>query len=302
MKKICILLLLALCSLATVAQINLTPYVISDVQGTSERTNSVLENKLRTLLAANNVLSKFGDSRFILAAKFDVLDKEIVSSAPMQVVYNIQAHFAIGDGESGICYGAETFELKGVGQTEERAILYGLQKLNYNSPALQRLIASSKGKIVSYYNTNGKNILMRAKSLASAGSYDEAIYELSLVPQECVHFAAANSMLNSLYKQSINSNAQKALSQAKALWAADPTAENAIAVMELLSEISPSASCYGQVQAFIKEIKDRNIKVADREWMQQVNMEKMRIKAIENIAVAYAKSRPKVVYKIYGWW
>ena len=83
MKKICILLLLALCSLATVAQIHLTPYVISDVQGTSERTNSVLENKLRTLLAANNVLSKFGDSRFILAAKFDVLDKEIVSSAPI---------------------------------------------------------------------------------------------------------------------------------------------------------------------------------------------------------------------------
>lgn len=302
MKKLYIVCLLALCSLSATAQIHLTPVVYSDVQGTSSGTNSVVENKLRTLLAENNVLSKWGDSRFVLAAKFNVLDKQIVSSAPMQVVYNIQANIVVGDGESGICFGSETIELQGVGQTEERAILYSLQKLNSKSPALQRLIATSKGKIVGYYNANGKNIILKAKSLASAGSYDQAIYELSLIPQESVHYSAANNMLNALYKQSLNSDAQKTLTQAKALWASDPTAENAAFVMDLLGEIPPSASCYGQVQALIKEIKARNIKVADREWTQQANMEKMRVKAIENIAVAYAKSRPKVIYHISRWW
>lgn len=302
MKKIYMIFFLVLTVLAANAQIHLTPVIYTEVDGASERTDALMESKLRLLLSSCNVLSKFGNSRFVLAARFNVVDKQIVSSAPMQVVYNIQADFAVGDGESGTCFGTETIELKGIGQTEERAILYGMQQLGKNTPELTKLIGKATQRIIEYYDANGKNIILRAKSLATAGNYEEAIYELSLIPRECKYYTTANNMLNAFYKQNIDTNAAKLLTKAKALWASQPTMENAITVMELLEDISPSASCYGQVQALIKEVKERNIKVMDKEQNHQYNMEKTRMKTIENIAVAYAKSRPKIIYNIRGWW
>ena len=316
MKRILLLLVVAsVTAFSGYGQIQLTPYVSATTGGVDSNNSDVIETRLRSLISQMGMESGYG-TRFILAVRVNLLDRYMTGGAPPRIGQNMQVTFAVGDAESGTCFGSCTQAVKGTGQTEQAAMLAGFRNIKATQE-LKDLIAQSKQNIINYYDTNGPAIIQKAKGLITAQEWEEALYELSAIPQECACYSQALSLMNQVYQEHINHDAAQVLAEAQAVWSADPNpgpaAEEAMAI---LSTIDTSAKCYPQAQALMKKIESRVQSVTDQKYKDALalekarlntaaTLEKARINACRDIAVAYAKSRPKVVYRtqvINRWW
>lgn len=312
MKRILLFIALSITAYFASAQIQLTPYVSATTGGVDANNSSVIENRLRSMISQMGMESGYG-TRFVLAVKVNLLDRYMTGGAPPRIGQNMQVTIAVGDAESGTCFGSCTQEVKGSGQTEQAAMLSGFKHIR-PTDELKALIAESKQRIINYYNTNGPAIIQKAKGLMTAQKWEEALFELSCIPNECASYTQAQSMMVQVYKEHINHDASRILAEAKAVWSADPNpgpaAEEA---MSILATIDPSAKCYVQAQSLMKSIETRVKSVTDKKYNDAVSLErarintavtleKARIQACRDVAVAYAKSRPKVVYRISRWW
>lgn len=294
------------------AQIMLTPYIDSTSGGLDENNVSVLEGNLRSMISRAGLESSYG-GRFILAVKVSLLDKSMTATAPVKVVQKVMMTYAIGDSQSGTCFGTTTMELRGVGETDIQATLSCFRNLKL-SPELKNLIAQSRDHIIEYYDSNGASILAHAKSLVTGQKYEEALYELSFIPSECKIYPEIAAYMSDIYQTNINHDAAQILAQAQAVWSSDPNPGPAAdEATKLLGQIDTNAACYAQAQTLLKTIHNRVQSVTDQRYADEVayknaqlkattTLEKARIKACRDVAVAYAQSRPRVIYNVHTWW
>ena len=217
------------------------------------------------------------------------------------------------------------------------------------------------------------------KSLISKKDYDEALFQLCLIPMECTYYVDVQSKKNDVYQRIIDNRAELIFTEAKALWATNQNTNGASRVIDLVSQIDPNAACYPAVHEFIAIVNDKiNLinerayatyqkKLAHRQEMDKLELEakreqnrldavvaqtqikanasvektrlgtnarnyaqqqetlrerdrqsaaiasqaisaserlqSQRISAARDVAVTYAKSRPKtIVYKVNNWY
>lgn len=296
-------------SLGASAQIMLSPVFDSAIDGMNENNVSILEGRLQSLISSMGMESGYG-GRFVLACKVAALQREVSGT---KLIQNLQVSFAVGDNESNICFGSTTTECIGIGNTEEQAMTSALKNIKANKQ-LKDLVASSKERIIDYYNKNGAAIIQKAKALIAAQKWEEALCELSAIPQECACYNEALAMMESTYLAHINHDAAQVLAEAQAVWSADPNpgpaAEQAMAI---LATIDASAKCYPQAQALMKKIEARVQNVTDQRYKDAValerarintraTLEKARLQACRDVAKAYAR-RSVVVRNYYrSWW
>lgn len=312
MKKFIFTIVMALMGLAAEAQIWMTPYVGATVNGLNANSVNVLENRIRTVISANNMISAY-NSRFIMAANINLLQREFMPGPPARMWQYLSVTIAIGDGITGACFGSTTFEVKGLGETEQEAMLSAVRNIK-NNKDIKDLVATARERILSYYEENAANIIAKAKSLESTQEYEAAMAELSAIPQECSRYQEAQSIISRIYQSSLDHDAGQLLLQAQAVWAADPNpGPSAEMAMAILSQIDASAKQYPQAQALIKKIETRVQSVTDKIYNDEVayrnaklkaetTLANARIKASRDVAVAWASNQPKVVYNIRGWW
>lgn len=309
-KKLLISAPLLLCSITGSSQIMLSPVFDSAINGLNENNISIVEGRLQSMISSMGMESSFG-GRFVLACKVAALQREVSGT---KLIQHLQVSFAVGDNMSNVCYGSTTTECLGMGNTEEQAMTSALKNIKGN-PELKKLVATSKTRIIDYYNQNAGAILQKAKTLVAAEKWEEALYELSFIPQECTFYPEALAMMESTYNSHINHDAQQVLNEAQAIWSADPNpgpaAEQAMAI---LSTIDTSAKCYPQAKALMDKISKRVQSVTDQERRNEQEMErarlnvaasvaKARIQACRDVAVAYARRRTVVVRNYYrSWW
>lgn len=304
------------------AQIQLTPYVDATTGGVDKNNTEVIENRLRTLISRLGFESGYG-TRFILAVKVNLLDRYIAPGAPPMIGQNMQVTMAVGDSESGVCYGSCTQEVKGRGQTENAAMLQGFRNIRITDE-LKSIIANAKTNILRYYDENGASLIAQARSLNTGQQYEEALNILAGIPRESSYYNQAATMMAQVYQSNINHDAQQIYNEASAIWAQDPNpGEAANEALRLLGTIDTQSKVYPQAKALINKINNRAQLIVDRQYADEQaalaherNMERerlnaqtaiqqARIKSARDIAVAWAKSRPKVVYRtriINRWW
>lgn len=292
------------------AQIQVSPYAVENcVDGIDASAVSLVENKLRSILSQNGALSRFGESRFVLTAHFIVTGKEALSTAPVKVISRMSATLAIGDGVDGTCYGAKELEITGVGRNDNEAAMNAIRSLNGKSEQVEALIHVATKRIVEYYEVMGPKILSSARAQAKGGNFDNAIYMLTQIPEASSGYQQAQTLIGNLMQQKVDHESATYLNEATAQWAADPTSGNAANVVATLSKIDPNAACYPQAKSLMRKIESQAKLEQTREYnlknqiiTNAAQLAKARIRAAENIAVAYARSRPKTVYRVYGWW
>ncbi|MBR4296573.1 MAG: hypothetical protein IKT82_00080 [Bacteroidaceae bacterium] len=322
-KRFLILSLFVSLFMSVKAQIQLTPYVEPNEQGVGKNVQEVVENRLRSIISANGMNSGI-NTPFVLAAKFNIVGKEIIPGPPMKVVSVVEVTLAVGNGTSNQCFASCTFEVKGAGNTEERAMLSALKSMKTKNADISNLVTVATERIIQYYEESAPKIMATANSLITQKSYDEAIEILSHIPQECSHFEAAAGMMTTAYQKYIDETAQQALIQAKSIWsAADDDPAKAEEAMNIASTIDPNASCYSEALTFVEQVGNRLKTLKDeaiayerkKEQMEAAHKRKMEeqalksaaeiqkqsIKAARDVAVARAKNQPKTVYKIYWW-
>ncbi len=310
-KKFLATIVAALAFLPSQAQIMLTPMVDSAIDGLNENNTQIVENRLRNVISSLGLQSGYG-GRFVLACKVAALQREVSGS---KLIQHLEITFAIGDDQGGACFGSTSMEALGIGNSQGQAMTSALKNIRA-TPELKKIVAESRQRIIDYYNQNGPSIIAKAKGLVTAQKWEEALYELSFIPNESNCYNQAVSMMENVYSAHLNHDAKQILTQAQALWASDPnpgpTAEEA---MRLLGQINSSASCYGEAQSLMKRIEARVKSVTDKKYADDVAMDKARLKAAQtlqtarikacrDVAVAWAKSRPRVVVRhhYHSWW
>lgn len=308
-KRFFAAIIAALAFVPSQAQIMLSPIFESAIKGLNENNVTIADGRLRSVISSMGMESGYG-GRFVLACRIAALQTETTGQ---KLIQKLEVSFAVGDNFSNICFGSTTTEILGVGASEEQAMTNSIRNLKA-TPQLKKIIAESKQRIIDYYEKNGPSIIKKAQGLITAQQWEEALYELTAIPEECSCYKQALAMMEKVYETQLNHDAAQILAQAQAMWAADPnpgyTAEEA---MRLLGQINTSAACYPQAQALMKKIEARTKAVTDREYRDKVAMDKARlnaavavtkarIQACRDVAVAYA--RRKVVVRNYyrSWW
>ncbi len=294
---------------ASGSPIELTSYVPEQVEGMTDIARNNLENKLSQIILANGAGVSSGDSRFIITANVVVISKDITPTAPPMQAFTLGVNLYIGDGMEGIKFSSCSVTIKGVGENETKAYMAALKNLKVNDPQYQSFIAKGKLKIVEYYNKKCDIIIKDAKSLASQGQFDSALFKLSTIPGECkACYDKSTPVAKVIYKQYIDNDCKVKLAEAKNSWNSNQNEYGASAAGEYLIQISPKASCYGEAQAFSNKIGAKILADEKKEWafrmkvyQDEVAAEKAAERAEREIALAYAKSSV-LVYNVVGWW
>lgn len=264
-----------------------------------EAINSKLEGKLMRAMGAAGLMESPYDSRFFIAGRFDDAFNDVTGGPSQKNYVKTTLTLYIGDAEERKVFATESFELSGVGGSETQAYTKALNKISATNPKLIEFLKKGHETIINYFNTHYQTYLDKAKQAVAARNYDEALYYATLVPSCSRGYDQAHTLAMSIYGQRMNYDSQQLLAEAKAAWAADPTASGAALAHSYLVQIDPSASCYKEAQNLSAQMSKTTQKQWDFEnvtkYKDQVALEKHRITAAKEAAVAWAKSRPKTV-------
>jgi hypothetical protein len=294
------------------ARIALAAYVPEQIDGLTPAAHSNLLNKLNQIATKNGMGASVLNNRFIITANVVVQTKDITPTAPPMHAYTLDITLYIGDGIDGTLFSNTTVSLKGVGETETKAYFNALKNLKVDDAKYQNFIDIGKKRIVEYYNSKCDFILKSAQTAAAQNNYDDAIYQLTQVPEVCKEcYNKCMDAVGPLVQKQLDRDCASKLTQATTLWNANMDVYTANQVSEILSTIDPQANCFKDVKALSTKIEARVKELDSREWkmtlkaqQDEVDIQKATIKAARDIGVAYGNNQPKTIttYNIRGWW
>ena len=178
--------------------------------------------------------------RFILTASVSITTKDIIAGPPQMIAQNMDITLFVGDAIENKVFANTIITSKGVGTNENKAFIDAIKQINVQSKDLKAFLEEAKTKIVSYYATQCDIIINKAEALKGQEAYDEALYNLALVPDICkeCYFKCLNEM-SIVYDLKINSEGKKLLDKAITTWAANPNQEGANEATEFIKQINP---------------------------------------------------------------
>ena len=270
-----------------------------------------LENKLQRIIVANG----FGDlgytARFVLTAKVDITQKDVVPTTPARVSEKMDITLMVGDVVENIPYATCVISLSGIGINENKAFISAFNALKGNDERIVQMLADARTKITDYYTNHCGEIVTRANTLASIQQYDEAIFRLVSVPNVCTDcFEQCQQRAADIYQQRIDEQGVELLEKAKSAWAAQQDGNGAAKAAQIISNISPKSANYQQVIALRNSISAKLQADAKRQWefkMKQYEdsqaFKRSIVEGVRDIGVAWASHQPTSVTKIIrSWW
>jgi len=321
-----------MCFGTSMAQIQITPYI--DEQNCLSMPNGIceiLKLKLTNIISQNGIQSQMGQSRFVLTCNVTEESKNVLATSPTQIAYVLDIHLFIGDGETGTKYISQSFRSKGVGSTEEKAYRNAVKNMQAKSQQMTEFVGKGTARIIDYYEKNKEQILSSIKSCVNGKNLEQAAYELCLIPQECTYYNDVQMLLGKVNGRIVDNRSSDLFLQAKSVWASEQSESTANQVADLINQIDANANCYSEAHKFMQSVTVRMEQLNNREWAarqrqlaHEREMERVRednrstetrmrikaqrdtniatIKAVRDVAVEYAKRRPRVVYHVHGWY
>lgn len=298
MRKV-VLSLIALCiglvSYAQDCDIHLMALSVEQDDRTPASVNEYLFNRLCTAVSSDGVSASGQYAQFFVAAKGLVLYEQVVPGAPAQTALTISLNLYMGDYFGEKVFTRTSFEIRGVGESRERAYLNAYRSLNKNNARLVSFLAEGKKHILDYYNAEYTNIQKEARRAVQLRDYPKALFLLSSVPVCCKGYEAVSEDLVSTYREYINYNCDRLLMEARTAWATNPDRYGAEQVAEILNQLEPDASCYGEAMALYKEVKDKikddwNFEMR-KKYEDKIEIRKQIIEAARAVGVAYGKGQ-----------
>ena len=199
------------------------------------------------------------------------------------------------------------------------------------SQQMTEFVGKGTARIIDFYEKNQEQILSSIKSCVNGKNLEQAAYELCLIPQECTYYNDVQTLLGKVNSRIVDNRSSDLFLQAKSIWATEQNESTANQVADLVNQIDADASCYADAHQFMETVTTRMEQLNNREWAarqrQLAHERKMEIvrennrsseakirikaqrdtniatiKAVRDVAVEYAKRRPRVVYHVHGWY
>ena len=204
--------------------------------------------------------------------------------------------------DNNILFSSISRQVKGSGNNKQTAITNAISKIPTNDAQFKAFIETGKGKIIQYYESKCQDIMTKSESLVKMQNYDEALGLLQTVPEEVSCYNKVQEKSIEAYKAYQNQKCAKQIQEAKTTLAAN----NYNSALEILSQIDPSATCFNESQTLMKNAESKIDVEEKKQWDlkmkvygDNVALEKQRINAVKDIAVAYYKSKPTTVNYSY---
>ena len=271
MKKIIAILFLTVVAISSNAQVKLDDFgrivlntYLPDNLSLPLEAKNLLVTKLNQITSNNGIGGSQVNPRFIITANVNVGTKDIIAGPPQMIAQNIDITFFVGDAETNTIFSNTTLSLKGVGTNENKAFIDALKTINPKNKEVIAFLEEGKIKIINYYSTNCDFIIKDAQTLVKQEKYDEAIYQLSLVPDVCLDcYFKCLETLTQIYQQKIDADCKVKFNEAKVTWSAAQTPDGAEKAGDILSTINPIAACQPEISTFIKKI-DAKLKADEK--------------------------------------
>lgn len=285
----------AACTAHAECEINLAVMEAPQTDEVPEATLSYLSTRLTQIATAEGVTTDPGMGQFFLAGKFSHVLEDVVPGPPAQTALHTMLTLYIGDVNSQTVYATTVLDLRGVGNSSQRAFINALRGLSARNSAVSGFIRKGKQKVADYYDAHYPQIFERAKRAAAMHNYDEALWNLASIPECCRGYGQAMELVDRYFQQYINQEGTRLLAAADAAWSAHPDSDGAEKALSYLLAIDPESSAYPQAQRLADEIKksvksDRDFELRTK-YNDAVDLERRRIQAAKEVGVAFGNGQ-----------
>lgn len=158
----------ACCAMSAAAQdceISLTIAKAAQKEELPSQVQEILGNRLAAAVAAQGGVANSNFTPFFITAKANTLYKETLSGPPVSTALTVQLTLYIGDAVGRKVFSTLTVDAKGVGTNINRAYINAFRAINGKNVKMQEFIREGKEKIISWYNSNYRQILIKAQKV-----------------------------------------------------------------------------------------------------------------------------------------
>jgi hypothetical protein len=286
-----------------VGKIALSVIMPDNIESLSAGNLSKLETKIIQILTASGLAATGYNNNFVIYPKFAIYETSIVESGMQDItISTCELSLFIKQVDNNVIFATISKSLKGNGKDKQISITNAISKINVKDADFQTFISNGKSKIIAYYEAKCNDIITKAESLVKMQDYEQALGILMSVPEEVGCFSKIQQKSIEAYKAYQNQHCKEQLQSAKTQIASNDF-KNAL---NTLSQIDPSTPCYKESQTLVANADSRLDAEEKRQWEMKVKiyndnvaLEKERINAIKDIAVAYYKSKPTTISYTY---
>lgn len=263
--------------------------------GLNEAQLDKVSTKVMGILAQNGVSSAGISNGIVMYPKFEIYDESEVSTGMQNLtVVDVTLSLFIKQVDDNAIFASTSRQVRGSGKNRDQALNAAINAIKPNDPKWSEFIGQAKKKMVQYYERMCPRLLAQADQLSKTGKLEEAISMLFNIPKEVNCYEQARSRTIALYQQYINENCNRLILEAKGSLAQN----NYAAAMRAVEKIDPNSSCFKEadklISAAAKEVEDEHLRrwaLLKDNYKDILEVEKTRINACRDVAVAYWESR-----------
>ncbi len=260
-----------------------------------EAAGEYLFNRLCTAVTGDGISATGQYAQFFIAAKALPLYEQAVTGAPVKTALTLSLNLYIGDYWGEKVFDRMSLEIRGVGESRERAYLNAFRSLNKNNQQVANFLEKGKQRIIAYYDAEYNNIIREAQRESALRNYERALFLLGAVPVCCNGYDAVADELVKTYHEYIDYNCDRLLMQARNAWAVHPDQRGAAEAARILNQLEPDAACYGDAMDLYREIKDKmkddwNFEMREK-YKDSIELRKQTIEAARAVGVAFGEGQ-----------
>lgn len=301
MRKTLLALAVLLGSLATASAqgIEIAFAIPSGSGQLSDNTAKMLRSKLLPAMTENGVETA-EVSTIAIKPEISFVNRQVVEGGMRNIhTSDIQFNFVCTNLVTSTTFASCVVTVRGEGFSDDDAVKNALSKLSAQDQRLANFVGKAKEKITDYYQSNLSAVISRAKTLAGIQQYGDGLALLFSCPTTILDYAKVNDAITSIYHQYQTQECGNILQQARAEYANG----NYGAAIEHLRQIDMTSSCAAEAKLLCTQIKrsrdaeaKQAIELMEKQAQREADVEKQRIKAARDVAVAYCKKRTDVYF------
>ncbi len=301
MKRILLLMaLLTSCFSAISAQgIEIAFALPSGNDQLSGNTAKILRIKFLPVMTENGVETA-EVSTIAIKPEISFVNRQVVEGGMRNIhTSDIQFNFICTNLVTSTTFASCAITVRGEGANDDDAIKNALSKVSAEDRRLATFIRTAKDKITDYYQRNLNSVISRARTFANIQQYGEGLALLFSCPATISGYAKVNNEITTIYRQYQTHECNNIIQKARAEYSNG----NFDAAVEYLQQIDMTSSCADEAKQLcvqIKQTKDaeakRAIELIERKSQRETDIEKTKIKAARDVAVAYCKRRTDVYF------
>tara|TARA_Y100000385_G_C12967209_1_gene582390 strand:+ start:37 stop:984 length:948 start_codon:yes stop_codon:yes gene_type:complete len=275
------------------------------IDGLNYNSLAKLENKIIQSATKYGICGKGLFSDFIIYPVITYNDGETVSGMKNIIVKEMDFSLHIKSVSDNKIFASYGKTLTGAGKSASSACNNAINEIRISDKGLSDFYIRANKKILAYYESRCDIIISKADVLAKMEKFDEAFAILMSIPAQSTDcYSKIKKKSIQVYKSYLDKECKSILMKAKSSKANGYN----IDALRLASQIDPSSSCFSEAKQIIKQIESDIDAEEQKQWDLQlkiyddaIELEKIRIEAIKEIAKSYYESKPTTFnyYDIY---